>query len=70
MLKETDGGYMLLAANLEGRPMGAGYRFPRSIESVRRLNADGAVTLVAPEGPEFRDALGAFGVAVYEIRLR
>lgn len=50
--------------------MGAGYRFPRNIESVRRLNPDGAVTLMAPEGAAFRDALGAFGAAVYEIRLR
>ena len=70
ILKQADGGYTLLAANLEGRPMGAGYRFPRNIESVRRLNPDGSVTLVAPEGAEFRDALGAFGAAVYEIRLR
>ena len=70
ILKEADGGYTLLAANLEGRTMGAGYRFPRNIESVRRLNPDGSVTLVVPEGAEFRDGLGAFGAAVYEIRLR
>jgi hypothetical protein len=70
ILKEADGGYTLLAVNLEARSLGAGYRFPRSIESVRRLNADGSVTLVTTEGPEFRDALGSFGVAVYEIRLR
>ena len=70
ILKETDGGYTLLAANLEGRPLGASYRFRRNIESVRRLNPEGTVTLVTPGGAEFRDALGAFGAAVYEIRLR
>ena len=68
ILKETDGGYTLLAANLEGRALGAGYRFRRDIESVRRLNPDGTVTIVAAEGGEFRDALGAYGAAVYEIR--
>jgi hypothetical protein len=70
ILKEADGLFTLLAANLEGRPMGAGYRFPRSIESVRRLNADESVTLIPPQGPMFRDALGAFGAAVYEVKLR
>jgi hypothetical protein len=70
MLKETDSGYTLLAANLEGRPMGVGYRFTRNLQLVRRLNPDRTVTPVAPEGAEFRDALGAFGAAVYEIRLR
>jgi hypothetical protein len=67
MLKETDGVYTLLAANLEGRPMGAQYRFPTSIASVRRLNADGSVAVLEPNGPMFRDALGSFGAAVYEI---
>jgi hypothetical protein len=67
MLKETDGVYTLLAANLEGRPMGARYRFPSSIASVRRLNADGSVAILEPNGAMFRDALGSFGAAVYEI---
>lgn len=67
MLKETGGVYTLLAANLEGRPMGARYRFPSGIASVRRLNADGSVTVLEPDGAMFRDALGSFGAAVYEI---
>ena len=67
MLKETDGVYTLLAANLEGRPLEARFRFPSSIGSVRRLNADGSVAVLEPDGPMFRDALGSFGAAVYEI---
>jgi hypothetical protein len=67
MLKETDGVYTLLAANLEDRPMGARYEFPGSIASVRRLNADGSVAGLKAEGAMFRDTLRAFGAAVYEI---
>jgi hypothetical protein len=67
MLKETDGVYTLLAANLEDRPLGARYQFPGNIASVRRLNADGSVTVLGPDGPMFRDALGSFAAAAYEI---
>jgi hypothetical protein len=70
MLKGTNGVYTLLAANLEGRPIGARYRFTGSVASVRRLNADGSSTVIVPEGAEFSEALDAFGAAVYEIRLR
>jgi hypothetical protein len=70
MLKEGDGVYTLLAANLEGNRIGAEYQFPSGIASVRRLNADGSVTALEPDRTAFRDALGAFGAAVYEIRLQ
>ncbi len=68
MLKKTGGVYTLLAANVEGRPMTARYRFLSGIVSVRRLNADGSVVVLKPDGATFRDALGSFGAAVYEIR--
>ncbi len=67
MLKEADGVYTLLAANVEGRPMAVRYRFPGDIASVRRLNADGSVAVLKAHGATFRDALGSFGAAVYEI---
>jgi hypothetical protein len=70
MLKETGGVYTLLAANLEGGRMGARYRFPKSITSVRRLNADGSDTVLEPNGPMFGDTLSAFDAAVYEITFR
>jgi hypothetical protein len=70
ILKETDGGYTLLAANLEDRPRSTGYRFSTGIESVRRLNGDGSVTSLPAQGLQFHDTLARFGAAVYEISLQ
>jgi hypothetical protein len=37
---------------------------------VRRLDADGADTVLDPNGRMFGDTLSAFGAAVYEITFR
>jgi hypothetical protein len=70
MLKETDGRYTLLAANVEGRPLGGRFQFTRAIASVVRLNGDGSQTAIEPAGSMFRDALNALAAAVYEVRFR
>jgi hypothetical protein len=70
MLKQnTDGGYTMLAANLEGTPLAARYRFRGGIASVGRREPDGSVRALAHDASTFGDALHAFGAAVYEIRL-
>jgi hypothetical protein len=70
LLKDTDGRYTLLAANIEGRPLGARFQFTRAIASVVRLNGDGSETAIEPAGSMFRDALDALAAAVYEVRFR
>jgi hypothetical protein len=70
MLKaNTDGGYTLLAANLEGAPLGARYDIAGRLLSVRRREPDGAITTLAFGTGSFDDTLPAFGAAVYEISL-
>ena len=69
MLKATKEGYTLLASNIERAPLGARFELPREIASVRRLEPDGSVTTLDPDGGAFRDRFGPFGVGVYEIRL-
>jgi hypothetical protein len=68
MLKATDGGYTLLAVNLEASPMGVRFRLPAGVVgSVRRLNPDGSATALEAFNGEFGDAMGGFGAGVYEI---
>lgn len=70
MLKQRGDRYVLLAVNLEDRPMEARFRFPGAIKTVRRWNGDGSVSALEARDGEFGDALGAFGAGVYEIRFR
>jgi hypothetical protein len=70
LLKVGDGQYTLFAANIEKQAFGTRFEFPSDIASVRRLNPDGSVTELRPNGPMFGDTLEQFGVAVYELRFR
>jgi hypothetical protein len=70
MLKETEGRYTLLAANLDDRQLGTRYRFAREIASARRLEPDGAATAIESDGTSFTDRLGPLGAAVYELEFR
>jgi len=67
LLKENGGVYTLLAANVESRTVGARYRFSVAIRSVRRVHEDGSITVLESDGSTFRDELGAFAAAVYEV---
>ena len=67
LLKDNGGVYTLLAANVEGTTVGARYRFPTAIRSVRRVDEDGSITVLESDGSAFRDELGAFAAAVYEV---
>ena len=68
MLKATKEGYTLFASNIERALLGACFQFPSEIASVRRLEHNGSVTALAPDGGVFRDRFGPFGAGVYEIR--
>jgi hypothetical protein len=70
VLKERDGEFALLVANIERGSMVAGFRFGRSLASVMRQEADGRQTPIPTEGSTFQDGLGAFGAATYLIRFR
>jgi hypothetical protein len=68
MLKDTRGTCTLLAVNIEARPFGTRFEFPKRIGSVKRLDADGTETVIGADGKMFTDSLDSFGAAVYEIR--
>jgi hypothetical protein len=70
MLKEENGVYTLLAVNLERAALTARFEFSRAPALVRRLDAVGAATPIAPAGNSFADRFGGFGAAVYQFRLR
>jgi hypothetical protein len=70
ILKQRGDEYTLLAVNLEGRPVGTGFRFPLPIASVRRLNPDGSVTPLVTDGRTVRDHLDSYGAAVYRLTFR
>lgn len=68
MLKRTRGTYTLLVANIEDRPFGTRFEFPKRIGALERLHANGTRTPLKHDGRAFTDSLDAFGAAVYEIR--
>jgi hypothetical protein len=69
-LRERNGEYALLVANIERTPIAAGFRFQRALASVVRVEPDGRETPVKPEGGAFQEGLGEFGAATYLIRFR
>ena len=70
VLKELDGEYALIVANIERLPVRAAFRFERPLASIARLEPDGTETPLDPDGAVFGDALGEFGAAVYRITFR
>ncbi len=69
-LKERNGEYALLVANIERVPMTAGFRFDRELGSVIRIDSDGRETPLQVRGTAFQDGLGEFAAAAYRIRFR
>lgn len=67
LLKGRDGRYTLFAVNLEPRPLGVRFDFPTPFARVVRLEPDGSATPLPHRSGEVRDALGPFGVGVYDL---
>lgn len=70
LLKDGDGRYTLLAANLDGTSHGVRFQFTSDIASVTRLDGQGSESALPASGSTFRDVLDPLAAAVYEVRFR